>query len=41
MMQGRWDDLRIISVSCSEFIEREYSVSEKVEILHYFKEMFK
>lgn len=41
MMRGRWDNFRIISVSDSEFIECEYSASDDVEILHYFKEIFK
>jgi len=40
-MRDRWDDFRIISVSGSNFIECEYSASDDVEILHYFKEIFK
>lgn len=41
MMRGRWNNFRIISVSGSEIIECEYSASDDVEMLHYFKEIFK
>jgi hypothetical protein len=41
MMRGRRDDFRIISVCGSEFIECEFLVSDDVDILCYFKEIFK
>lgn len=41
IMRGRSEDFRIISVSGPEFIECEYSAFDDVEVLHYFKEIFK